>query len=517
MNGNKPWTGSGTRLGTAAYRLTDVRNLPLISGTRALYAAIFVVFIAWLVRTILLGPPVFPVDDAYITLHNAEVLHWGYDPNYRGVSPLAGATSSVHLALVAVLMTFLPPRWALYASLWLAALAYALGVARLAILYRANVAQAALLTAVALSVAEVPHQLMDGLEPGLAMAVLVWLLVLASERSEKKQRAMLVLCGVLPFIRPELVVVSALVFCLHAWRSWRAATGIPDWTRSLILDMLTVAAGAVPWMAWYIFSIGTPYPSTIAAKQYFYAEGCFPSHLKIQIMRPILKGYVRTIGLLSIGVLLMLFSPLGVAGLIFFAVFLYEYYARFPAALGFYEGRYLYVFIPFLLFGIASCFAHRLKLLRILSTLLITLLLIQSVKYVTPHWHAQMAYNRFTLTQLRSVAVWTNKHVPPGSTILIHDAGYIAYGTKFHLIDLVGLKTPSSIGYHKQLTWPSCGRKRPLAIARIALRNRPQYLIAFQPWNRDFGITASLQTSGWRVRIIRPRGVYQVYKLTPPG
>ena len=42
----------------------------------------------------------FPLDDAYITLHNARVLLTGSDP-YYGTSPLTGATSGVHLALVA--------------------------------------------------------------------------------------------------------------------------------------------------------------------------------------------------------------------------------------------------------------------------------------------------------------------------------------------------------------------------------------------------------------------------------
>jgi hypothetical protein len=42
-------------------------------------------------------PPVFPVDDAYITLHNAEVLYDAVDPNYTGTPALVGSTSPIHV------------------------------------------------------------------------------------------------------------------------------------------------------------------------------------------------------------------------------------------------------------------------------------------------------------------------------------------------------------------------------------------------------------------------------------
>ena len=99
------------------------------SADRALYAAItLLVLLAALLHRALVGSPVFPMDDAYITLHNAQVLHWGHDPNYFGTPALAGATSAVHLALVALLMFALSPPVALWAALWLAALAYTLGL-----------------------------------------------------------------------------------------------------------------------------------------------------------------------------------------------------------------------------------------------------------------------------------------------------------------------------------------------------------------------------------------------------
>ena len=46
-------------------------------------------------------PGVFPLDDGYITLHNARSLLAGGDSTYGG-SALTGATSIVHLALLAM-------------------------------------------------------------------------------------------------------------------------------------------------------------------------------------------------------------------------------------------------------------------------------------------------------------------------------------------------------------------------------------------------------------------------------
>ncbi len=60
--------------------------------------AAFFVLLAWVGYERIFPIPVFPVDDAYIVIHNAQVLLGGSDPNYPGSPPLSGATSAVHLA-----------------------------------------------------------------------------------------------------------------------------------------------------------------------------------------------------------------------------------------------------------------------------------------------------------------------------------------------------------------------------------------------------------------------------------
>ena len=63
-----------------------------------------------LLALLILNPKSLPLDDAYITLHNARVLLSGQPDWIYGSSYLAGATSLVHLALVALFATTDPIR-----------------------------------------------------------------------------------------------------------------------------------------------------------------------------------------------------------------------------------------------------------------------------------------------------------------------------------------------------------------------------------------------------------------------
>src|SRR5258708_30122041 len=75
------------------------------------------------------GGAAFSTDDAFINLHNAQVLRLGYDESYRGVPALVGATSGVHLALLLAFEQFVrPDTVALFMLSAFGGLAYVLGV-----------------------------------------------------------------------------------------------------------------------------------------------------------------------------------------------------------------------------------------------------------------------------------------------------------------------------------------------------------------------------------------------------
>lgn len=469
---------------------------------------------------LLAGSPVFPVDDAYITLHNAQVLRSGFDPNYAGVSALTGATSAIHLAIVAALLWLLPPLWALDTATWLAILFYVTGLLRLASVHRASATQTLLLVVLGVVVGEMPHQLLNGLETGWALAGLVWTLALASDPQPKQPWLLPLLAGQLPFLRPELIVVSMGIFGLLAWHHLDTVAGSQARRQAILRDALLLLAGAAPWLLWYLTATGLAYPSTVLAKRSFFAEGLLPAALRRAWVGDSLLRFAATLGLLSGALLLLLRSRLGLLGLIFLIAFIGAYYIQFPGALGHYEQRYLYIVVPFLLLGIAAHFSIGAPLLRRGIVLLTLLAVAQSLLNFPPHYRFHQEKLDFTRQELAALAAWCKRELPPASRLLVHDAGYIAFATSFQLIDIVGLKTPSNIPHHASLTWPSVGARRGEAIQRIALSQRPDYLVVLNSWDAIYGFTRDLSAFGWRLERVyqSPRGEtgYAVYRLSPP-
>src|SRR5258708_7718132 len=186
---------------------------------RRLHVAVALAFIALAVAWVIaIGRPDFPLDDAYITLHNARVVLEGSDPSYA-VPALEGATSSVHLAVLAGLGLVLDLRWASAVACWLAAAAYVAGLGALAWRFALRRVETALLIATGTAAGLVPYHLLNGLETGLALAAVTWAVVLAAG---PPSRALAVLAGLMPFIRPELALLSGLLLADQAWRRWCA-------------------------------------------------------------------------------------------------------------------------------------------------------------------------------------------------------------------------------------------------------------------------------------------------------
>ena len=318
-------------------------------------AAAFAIVLAWIVDA--RGPIVFAVDDAYITAHNADALASGSDPNYD-VPGLTGATSPLHTALTALFALVAPGATAVYIVMWLGALAYVLGVLRLAFACRASIGQAVLLAIAAIAVAEVPHQLMNGLETGWALAAIVWTLALATE-GLPRARITAALCGVLPLLRPELVVVSVLVLALQAWRRWTAGQPRAAALRAIAIDTAIAAAVVAPFVIALWATTGSPVPVTIAAKRAFYAEVCLPEPIRRARVINSVRDMVGLLGALSAAIILLVTTRLGRAGLAFIVVLLAAYYSQFPSALAHHQHRYMYPIVPFLVFGVASCLRDR--------------------------------------------------------------------------------------------------------------------------------------------------------------
>ncbi len=480
-------------------------------------AAAFIVFLGWVEYTRTFPSfPVFPMDDAYIVIHNAQVLLSGSDPNYPGSSALAGTTSEVHLALVSGLMLFLHPRVALLAALWLAALLYALGLVRLARVNGASRVAAAGIAALGLIAGQAPHHLMNGLETGLMLAAVTWALALLSRPAGRIQWILPALCGTLPFIRPDLLPLSLLFLALHIGRRWRTRRDLPQFCRRAGLDIGIAVLFALPWAVWCWSSDGSMFPSTVNAKRFYFAQAGWPAGLRAKLVAHGLFRFLKDFGLLSVFAVFLVRSWLGRVGIVYGGVLLLAYFVQFPGALLTYEGRYLFPLLPFLL--LSATYALRLArpVLRAGAAGVLALALGLSLLHLPGFWNRHLANCHYAVNDLAGVAGWCNQNLPANSTLLIHDAGYIAYGTRFHLVDMVGLKTPSSIPYNHRLTYPSQGRERYLAVGEVAFRGHTSYLAVLDIWDRSYLTVAGLRALGWTVRLINADYAYKIYAIQPP-
>ncbi|MET0793992.1 MAG: hypothetical protein ABW061_20900 [Polyangiaceae bacterium] len=452
--------------------------------------------------------PIFPVDDAYIVSHNAEqLLSRAPDARFVGTPPVAGSTSAVHLVLVAAFALVLPVLWAQWCVMILGALAYALAVLRLGYVLGVSILEAWLLLALSLLVAQTPHQLLNGLETSWALAALT--LAIAAVRDAHGRRWELpVLCGLMPFLRPELSVVSALLLAQRVHQDFRKQ-GLHGVAGSLGY----AAAAALPWVLLDWASLGTPFPNTIGAKRNFFAEGCRSSARRASALESALFGFQDDVGILYWVVCLLPVTALGRFGVLFGALFAYAYYAAGPGLLRHYEHRYLYLLLPWLIYALGQALTAR-RAIRALSAGFLVLCLGQAAIQQPERWRWHLGWLDFTRSELQPLARWLDVHAR-GSKILIHDAGYVGFAVHAPLVDLVGLKTPASLAPHRELTWPQCTKDaRGRAIAQIAERAQPQYLVVLEDWDRIFGITDGLRKRHWQLAPRYQGAKYRVFQLS---
>jgi len=432
---------------------------------------------------------VFPLDDAYITLHNARALIAGNDPVY-GVHPLIGATSLVDLMLVAVLGLVLPLTIAslVVGACSTAAYAFALDVA----VRRAGASkwQTASLVLSGLTIGTVWTNLNNGLETGLAMAAVAGMLALRDDK-----RWLPVLAGVSPFIRPELGVLAAiLVLRLSAAQEGYHKVRLP----------LVAVVAAMPFLGWLWFCTGYVLPTTVGAKLAFFAEyrwtgqqraGALVWAIAVCGIAPALFGLASV-------------TKRGWAEALFAGGIIATAIALTPGALGWNYGRYLMPVVPALLVGVAMLDQGKVRAIAI------AIIALWSVAWSPYNYRVLQQDRKYTLTQL----AWLESlgaRLPPGTHVLIHDAGMIAWvAPHLRLYDLVGLKTPRSIAFHRRFTRRSCGWSA--ALDAMAREYRTEYLVDLQTeyWRC---IADDLRAAGWKLDPQLPDDArYQLYKLTPP-
>jgi hypothetical protein len=445
--------------------------------------------------------PSFLYDDAYITLHSAQALLSGVDARYPGTPPLAGVTSPFHVVLTAVLATVLSGPAALLIVGLVGAAAYGWGI--VAVARNAGLPPGCQLSLVmaGLGTGMVSQHFVNGLETSWALAAVVWSWHLAG--SSGRLRWLAALCGLLPFVRPELGVWAAFLLGRAALANRRHAPIL------LGLAILTAA----PWAALLWSQTGQVVPTTFTAKRDWYAEGCWSMARRLTTAGAALGLWLFiSAGLLAGGFGLWL-TTLGRLALASFAVWLAVWSASIPSLLyGYHRHRYFSLGIAFLVGGMCALpdpWRRRLCYLAAAAAILTT----APIVVQEPRRVADANAYRGELVRLMRAA--------QADRVVVHDAGYLAWAAAAPtFVDMVGLKTRLAASLNARWTGPSCGANRGTALAELADRTQARYLLLWEPWDQAFRVRDGLASHGWISNAVGstsgPEPIV-LYKLCPPA
>lgn len=501
-------SGSGSGSGTARCAPTARAAVAYAVGTTA-------VVLGWVLAHVLRWVPQFPLDDPYITLHSAQVLHWGFDPNYPGVSALFGATSAPFLGLVYLLLFALPPLFASETACWLGVLAYTLGLVYLTRTLRLGRYESVAVVILGLGSSVVPVHLLNGLETSWALAGVVWTLALGSGEGRRPRLAALA-GGMTAAIRPDLAPFTLLVLGAMAYEGWRRG----EWAaRGAALELAKwiglAALPLVPFALWYLVQTGLPYPLTGVAKQYYFASGLLPWSLKLRPLREPLALYALSCGPLLLGLVGAWRSAMAKAVVGFAVMMAAIAYLRLPESLIWNMFRYPVVLVPMMVWGVAEWASRKRE--GDAGRLLITVCIVWCGLTIVPCGiRNYLETCRICNSGEHELVRWCQQNLPPDARLLVQDAGYVAYGSHFRVVDYVGLKTPGAIALNKELTWPSAGARRAEVVAALSRREDARYLVVHEQSAPTSDLPRALSAMGWQVEALKRGGFYHVYRLEAP-
>lgn len=479
----------------------------------AYWIACIAVVVAWVLMRVMRPTPWFPLDDAYITIHSAQVLHWGFDPNFPGVAALYGATSAPFLSLEYVLQFMLSPLYAADTACWLSVLAYTAGLVYLTRRLRLGRYESAGVVALGLASSFVPVHLLNGLETGLALAGVTWTLALGSGERPKTRWAAFA-SGCTAAIRPDLAPFALFMLVAITYEEWRRERWLVSRAvREFFLLVGFAALPALPFCLWYLKETGFPYPLTGLAKQYYFASGRLPASRKLMPLAMLGVFGVSCCPLLF-GVIASWRSAIAKAILAFMAVMGMIAFRALPDTFAFNLFRYPMVLVPMLVWGVAFWVSQTEKTdaRGLMTGCLIWCALLLYPVGISSYVHACRMCNDAE----HELVHWCRGSLPEDSKLLVQDAGYIAYGSRFRVVDYVGLKTPEAIALNREYTWPSAGARRAEVIATLSRRENAQYLVVDLHDAPTNALPKQLAALGWRLEALKPDGYYAVYRLRAP-
>ncbi|MGB2695132.1 MAG: hypothetical protein WBD55_08085 [Dehalococcoidia bacterium] len=425
-----------------------------------------------------------PFDDSYISLQFARNLAAHGFLTFDGETASAGATSVLHVVILAVPIKLgVEP---VKASLALGVLLH-LGLVVAVYCLSWTIFRDRLAASLAAgSVAAVGYMLLDalnGMETTLFM--LITTAAAAAFLGAKSDRATL-LAGVLAALavltRPEGVLLAGAMVVYDAVDPARGG----PLNAAASLRRLALLAGPsvvvlIGLTAYYGATTDSFTPGTATAKLRFFQEYKFPLVDKSRLLESGLGNFAAPLWpWLALAAFAarrrqtLLFA-------IFWLSFIAMYFWLFPGGITHYWYRYQHVFLPpLVVYGAAgAAFLARKVTFRSWEWAVggaIGLVLLGFVALQYESFRSSYV-GEIKLNEERQVATakLLKQLVPPGGSIATHDIGAIGYFPDRSVIDLVGLVNPDVVKYNNDRN-----------LREYVDRVRPDFIVVFLSWERNF-------------------------------
>lgn len=453
--------------------------------------------------------PIFTLDDAYIVQHAVNNITSFKDETLFIDSPKnSGLTSLVHVSLVSLLSFLINVNWSQFIVASLSYMALLLLVFSYSFKLNRNLFLSFLVTLIAATSGFIIEQTYNGLETTLLICSVTGALYLF-RNGYPDHRLSFIILAIMPFIRPELAVLSFILF-IRSFLDAKENKKIDEFKKGLLV--LTISALIISLYS--ISMTGGVLPNTAGAKKYFFAEACQNNQIKNNFIFSGVSGFLLSLGLMSIGLIGILFTRFKFVFLAFAVIFYSIYYMELPGGIHHNNFRYQYVFYAFAIVGIIEFLGlQKNKKIAIAATIIVLISSLFSLNQSLDQFKKAIS---FTKNENFTVGEWIKDNVAKEDVVMVHDAGFISNISNNKLVDLVGLKTNISVGINKATRWRYCGND-PRAIDAIASINHAKYFVVLNQWDDIFQLTNSLRYMGWSInRVDGSRGetAYKVYKIS---
>jgi len=421
-----------------------------------------------------------PFDDSYISLQFARNLADHGFLTFDGENASAGATSLLHVVLLAV-----PIKLGVDPVRTSVGLGLLLHVALVAAVYWLGwtVFRDRLAASIAaVSVAAIGYLALDALN-GMETTLFLLLSTLAAAAflRASNERAYLVagaLAALAVMTRPEGVLLLAALVAYYAADPKRGEALVSTEAARRLAALAAPSALVLAGLAiFYWVTTDALTPGTATAKLYFFREFEVSLNGRYNLAQAAVGNFVAPLlpwlVLAAFGVRrreALLFA-------IFWVGFIVLYYMLFPGGLGHYWYRYQHIFLPALAVfaggGLASLLRGRAwRPWDVAFAGIIGVVLLAAVAFQVETFRNHYAFE-IDLNLGRQIAIAQELQAisSPGETIAAHDIGAMGFFSEREVIDLVGLVNPDAVDYHE-------GRRLREYVDRV----RPNYIVILDSW-----------------------------------